>query len=104
MYGNRPQGLRGIPSATGGIARLACARMRELGKDVAAVLSKADLTAILERLERITFHSVTLGFALLTIGRKYGNKKHGHYEYRIEEIGSSKYSFHKMLVKLFLPY
>jgi len=45
MYGNRPQGLRGIPSATGGIARLACARMRELGKDVAAVLSKADLTA-----------------------------------------------------------
>ena len=29
-----------IPSATGGIARLACARLRELGKDVAAVLAK----------------------------------------------------------------
>jgi len=33
-----------IPSATGGIARLACARLRERGKDVAAILSKAGLT------------------------------------------------------------
>jgi len=33
-----------IPTATGGIARLACARMRELGKDVEAVLSRAGLT------------------------------------------------------------
>src|SRR5438067_9603266 len=31
--------LCSIPRATGGIARLACARLRELGKDVAAVLA-----------------------------------------------------------------
>src|SRR5215467_8008739 len=37
----KPESLRTIPSATGGIARLACARMREAGKDVAAVASKA---------------------------------------------------------------
>jgi AraC-like DNA-binding protein len=37
--------FRSIPSATGGIARLACARMRELGKGMAAVLSGAGLTA-----------------------------------------------------------
>ena len=33
-------GLRSIPRATGGIARLACARLRELGKDVPAVLAE----------------------------------------------------------------
>ncbi|MBI5260203.1 MAG: AraC family transcriptional regulator ligand-binding domain-containing protein [Bradyrhizobium sp.] len=33
-----------IPTATGGIARLACARLRELGKAVAAVVSRAGLT------------------------------------------------------------
>jgi AraC-like DNA-binding protein len=33
-----------IPSATGGIARLACARLRRRGKDVATILSKAGLT------------------------------------------------------------
>jgi hypothetical protein len=33
-----------IPSATGGIARLACARLREVGKDVASVLSVAGVT------------------------------------------------------------
>ena len=33
-----------IPSATGGITRLACARLRERGKDVATVLSRAGLT------------------------------------------------------------
>lgn len=33
-----------IPTATGGIARLACTRMRELGKDPGAVLSRAGLT------------------------------------------------------------
>jgi len=32
-----------IPSATGGIARLACARLREAGKNVAGVLSRAGL-------------------------------------------------------------
>lgn len=41
----RPTDLRSIPSATGGIARLACARMREEGKGMAAVLSGAGLTA-----------------------------------------------------------
>src|SRR3954454_18064660 len=34
------EGLRSIPRATGGIARLACARLRELGKDVPAVLAE----------------------------------------------------------------
>jgi AraC-like DNA-binding protein len=33
-----------IPSATGGIARLACARLREAGKDVTDVLHKAGLS------------------------------------------------------------
>ena len=33
-------GFCSIPSATGGIARLACARLRELGKDVPAILAK----------------------------------------------------------------
>jgi AraC-like DNA-binding protein len=41
----RPSDLRSIPSATGGIARLACARMREAGKGMATVLSGAGLTA-----------------------------------------------------------
>jgi AraC-like DNA-binding protein len=34
-------GFGAIPSATGGIARLACARLREAGKDVADVLRRA---------------------------------------------------------------
>src|SRR5437868_1200726 len=41
----RPADLRSIPSATGGIARLACARMRDAGKGMATVLSGAGLTA-----------------------------------------------------------
>ena len=40
----KPRDFRSIPSATGGIARLACVRMREAGKGVAAVLSGAGLT------------------------------------------------------------
>jgi hypothetical protein len=44
MDSSKPGGFRAIPSATGGIARLACARLLEQGKDVAAVLSKAGLT------------------------------------------------------------
>ncbi len=40
MRSGTPEGLCSIPSATGGIARLACARLRELGKDVAAVLAE----------------------------------------------------------------
>jgi len=38
------EGFGSIPSATGGIARLACARLGEMGKDVAVTLSKAGLT------------------------------------------------------------
>src|SRR5262249_41000131 len=37
-------GFHTIPSATGGITRLACAQLREHGKDVAPILSKAGLT------------------------------------------------------------
>ncbi len=33
-----------MPSATGGITRLACARLRERGKDVAGILSRTGLT------------------------------------------------------------
>src|SRR5258707_9123023 len=40
MRSGTPNGFCSIPSATGGIARLACARLRELGKDVAAVLAE----------------------------------------------------------------
>jgi hypothetical protein len=40
MRSGTPEGLCSIPSATGGIARLACARLRELGKDVAAILAE----------------------------------------------------------------
>jgi AraC-like DNA-binding protein len=38
--------LSAIPSATGGIARLACARVAEAGKDPVVVLSKAGLKSI----------------------------------------------------------
>jgi AraC-like DNA-binding protein len=37
-------GLQTIPSATGGITRLACASLRERGRDVRTILSKAGLT------------------------------------------------------------
>src|SRR6266576_1798884 len=40
MRSGTPDGLCSMPSATGGIARLACAQLRELGKDVAAVLAE----------------------------------------------------------------
>jgi AraC-like DNA-binding protein len=40
-----PKDLRSVPSATGGIARLACARMREAGVSMPAVLAEAGLTA-----------------------------------------------------------
>src|SRR6516162_8743793 len=36
--------LSSIPSATGGIARLACARLREFGKDAGAFFSQARAT------------------------------------------------------------
>src|SRR5947209_1452948 len=39
-----PKDLRSVPSATGGIARLACARMQEAGVSMSAVLSEAGLT------------------------------------------------------------
>ena len=41
----RSSGFNSIPSATGGIARLACARLGELGKDPAIILSKVGLTS-----------------------------------------------------------
>src|SRR5437763_15770293 len=44
MRFTKPRSLRSIPSATGGIARLACVRMREAGKDITSVLSGAGLT------------------------------------------------------------
>ena len=40
----RSSGFNSIPSATGGIARLACARLDQLGKDPAVILSKVGLT------------------------------------------------------------
>src|ERR1700741_368985 len=40
MRSGTPDGFCSIPSATGALARLACARLREHGKDVAAVLAK----------------------------------------------------------------
>jgi AraC-like DNA-binding protein len=40
----RSDGFNSIPSATGGIARLACARLDEMGKDPTAILSEVGLT------------------------------------------------------------
>jgi len=40
-----PESLRTIPSASGGMTRLACARLREHGKDVANILTEAGLDA-----------------------------------------------------------
>jgi len=40
----RSSGFNSIPSATGGIARLACARLDQLGKDPTVILSKVGLT------------------------------------------------------------
>ncbi len=44
MRSSKPEDFSSIPSATGGIARLACARMRDAGKGLEAVLSGAGLT------------------------------------------------------------
>jgi AraC-like DNA-binding protein len=38
---SQPNSLHRIPSATGAIARLACARLRDSGKDPAAIIAKA---------------------------------------------------------------
>src|ERR1700756_786763 len=40
----RSEGFGSIPSATGGIARLACARLEKMGKDPTVILSKVGLT------------------------------------------------------------
>jgi len=40
MPSSQPAKFHSIPSATGGIARLACARLREFGKDATVVLTK----------------------------------------------------------------
>jgi len=44
MGNGRPESFRTIPSATGGITRLACATLRKKGKDVATLLTRAGLT------------------------------------------------------------
>jgi hypothetical protein len=44
MKFKRSNGIKSIPSATGGIARLACARLDEIGKDPAVILAKVGLT------------------------------------------------------------
>ena len=44
MRSGMPDGFCSIPSATGAIARLACARLREFGHDVAAVLAEVGAT------------------------------------------------------------
>jgi AraC-like DNA-binding protein len=45
MAATRPRSLRTVPSATGGITRLACANLRERGTEVGTILSRAGLTA-----------------------------------------------------------
>jgi AraC-like DNA-binding protein len=44
MSSSQADRLSSIPSATGGIVRLACARLREFGKDVGAILAQAGVT------------------------------------------------------------
>jgi AraC-like DNA-binding protein len=44
MTFTRSSGFNSIPSATGGIARLACARLKEMGKDPTFILSKVGMT------------------------------------------------------------
>ena len=44
MRSTRVHGFGSVPSATGAVARLACERLREFGKDAAAVLAKAGAT------------------------------------------------------------
>jgi AraC-like DNA-binding protein len=44
MHARPKSGLSSIPTATGGIARLACALLRERGKDVRPVMTGAGLT------------------------------------------------------------
>ncbi len=44
MQFKRSNGFKSIPSATGGIARLACARLDEMGKSPAVILAKVGLT------------------------------------------------------------
>ena len=45
----KSDGFNSIPSATGGIARLACARLNELGMDPAVILSEVGLTSEVAR-------------------------------------------------------
>ena len=52
MRSGTHDGFCSIPSATGGIARLACDRLRELGKDVAAILAKVGAKPEQVRLRR----------------------------------------------------
>src|SRR5258705_10835597 len=45
MQSTRLNDFNSIPSATGGIARLACARLDEMGKGPTVILSKVGLTS-----------------------------------------------------------
>lgn len=45
MCSNQVERLSSIPTATGGIARLACVRLREVGKDAGPILAEAGATA-----------------------------------------------------------
>ena len=45
MRSSQPERFRSIPSATGGIARLACTRLGELGKDATAVIAQVGARA-----------------------------------------------------------
>ena len=55
MHSGMPDGFCSIPSATGAIARLACARLRELGHDVAAVLAEVGA-----RPEQVNYDAIRL--------------------------------------------
>lgn len=56
----RSEGFGSIPSATSGIARLACARLGQMGKDPAIILSKAGLTPEMARDPAIRLEVPTL--------------------------------------------
>src|SRR3984885_15900453 len=45
MSSNQAERLSSMPTATGGIARLACVRLREFGKDAGPILAQAGAAA-----------------------------------------------------------
>ena len=86
MRSGPPDGFCSIPSATGGIARLACARMRELGNDVASVLAEVGA-----RLEQVNDDAIRLEV---------------HKQIRIlklasEELQDGLLGFHSLVISIF---